>query len=148
MRSLTGQDSARGEGARVLVDEFRRLPNTDEWQSAKWAISDALATLADASLADDLLELLRDRRHGGARQRLCDALARTKDERAPDALIELLDEPDLAGHAISALRRFGPKAWLPHLERARPALVRLSEDRGAPPLARKQAAAVLGRLSS
>jgi HEAT repeat protein len=148
VRSLTGEDSARGEGARVLVDEFRRLPNTDEWQSAKWAIADALATLADASLAGDLLELLRDRRHGRARQRLCDALARTKDERAPDALIALLDEPDLAGHSISALRRYGPRAWLPHLERARPALERVAEDRGAPPFARKQARAALGRLSS
>jgi hypothetical protein len=148
VRSLTGEDSAKGEGACVLVNEFRQAPNTEEWHSVKWAIGDALATLADASLADDLLELLQDGRHGSSRQRLCDALARTKDDRAPEALIALLDEPDLAGHAISALRRYGPKAWLPHLERARPTLERLAGDRGVPPVARRQAAAALERLPS
>jgi hypothetical protein len=148
VRSLTGEKAAEGTGARALISEFKELPNTEEWHSVKWAIGDALATLAGPSLADDLLELLRDGRHGSARQRLCDALARTKDERAPDALIALLDESDLAGHAISALRRFGPKAWRPHLERARPKLERLADDRSASPLARKQAKAVLERLAS
>jgi HEAT repeat protein len=111
-------------------------------------MSDALTALADASLADDLLDLLRDSRHGRARQRLCDALARTKDPRATKALIALLDEPDLAGHAVSALRRFGPKKWLPYLERARPKLERLADDGSVPPLAHKQARAALERLPS
>jgi hypothetical protein len=147
-RSLAGEEAAKGAGARALAAEFGKAPSTAEWHSAKWAMADALATLADASLADDLVVLVRERRHGSARQRLCDALARTKDERAPDALIALLDEPDLAGHAISALRRYGPKAWRPHLERARPTLERLAKDPDVPPLARKQAAAALERLAS
>jgi len=147
-RSLTGEEAAKGEGARALIGEFRKAPSTDEWHSPKWAMADALATLADASMADDLLDLIRDKRHGRSRQRLCDALARTKDDRAPDALIALLDEPDLAGHAISALRRFGPKVWRPYLERARPKLERLAADPDAPPVARKQAAAALERLAS
>jgi hypothetical protein len=147
VRSLTGEAAAEGEGARALVDEFRQTPSTGrEWFSVKWAIGDALATLADAGVADDLLELVRDQSHGKARERLCDALVRTKDPRAPDALIEVLDEPELAGHAISALRRLGPKASLPHLARARPKLERLVDDPSAAPLARKQAVAALERL--
>jgi HEAT repeat protein len=148
VRSLPGEPSAEGEGARALVDEFRRTPSSDEWQSVKWAIGDALATIADAMVADELLELVHDRSHGRARQRLCDALARTKDPRAPDALIEVLHEPDLAGHAISALRRLGPKASLPHLERARPKLERIRDDPSATPLAHKQAALALKRLGA
>jgi HEAT repeat protein len=146
VRSLTGEAAAAGYGARALVAEFREMPSTEEWSSVKWAVGDALATLADAGVADDLLELVRDQTHGKARERLCDALARTKDPRAPDALIAALDDPELAGHAISALRRLGPKASLPHLERARPRLERLVEDSGATPLARKQATAALARL--
>jgi hypothetical protein len=148
IRSLTGRKEAKGAGGRALVEEFRRLPSSDEWLSAKWAIGDALATLADASLADDLLELVGDKRHGSARERLCDALARTKDSRAPDALIALLDDPEVAGHAISALRGLGPKSSLPHLERARAKLERLADDSGAAPMTRKQAKAALERLEA
>jgi HEAT repeat protein len=148
IRSLAGRKEAKSEGGRALVEEFRRLPPSDEWSSVKWAIGDALATLADASVADDLLELVRDQSHGKARERLCDALVRTKDPRAPKTLIEALDDPDLAGHAISALRGLGPKSSLPHLERARPKLERLVEDSGATPLARKQAGAALERLEA
>jgi hypothetical protein len=44
---------------------------------------------------------------------LCDALKRTADPRAPDALIDLIDDDDIAGHAIYALRSYGPKTALP-----------------------------------
>jgi hypothetical protein len=148
VRSLAGQKEAKGEGGRALVEEFRRLPRSHKWLSVKWAIGDALTTVADETLADDLLKLVQDRSHGRARERLCDALARTKDPRAPDALIALLDDPELAGHAISALRSLGPKSSLPHLERVRPKLERLADDARAAPLTRKQAKAALDRLQA
>jgi HEAT repeat protein len=74
-----------------------------------------------------------------------DALARTKDERALDVLVTLVDDEEVAGHAISALRSLGPKSSLQYLSRARPALVRQASG-GATPLARRQAKAALERL--
>jgi HEAT repeat protein len=142
VRSLTGQKAATPLALQPLVAEFRRA---DE-DGLKWAIGNALATLADDSIADELVELVRDRRHGRSREMLMDALARTKDERALDALVELVDDDDVAGHAISALRRLGPKSSLPYLERARGSLERQAAE-GRTPLARRQASAALARLN-
>jgi HEAT repeats len=145
-RSLTGVKTARSEAARAIVTEFR---NADmDAEAEKWAYGNALATLADAEIADDLLELVRDGRHGRARQMLCDALKRTKDPRAPDALIELIDDDDIAGHAISALRSYGPKSALPHLERARPKLEAVLTRPTASPLAKRQSQKALERLAA
>jgi hypothetical protein len=85
--------------------------------------------LAELEIADDLVELITDPRHGRAREMLCDALTRTKDSRAPDVLIELIDDDDVAAHAILALRRHGPKSSLPHLRRARSSLMPFSSGR-------------------
>jgi hypothetical protein len=141
VRSLTGEKTATPLALEPLVAEFRRAD--DDW--LKWAIGNALATLADDSIADELVELARDRRHGRSREMVMDALARTKDGRALDALVALVDDDDVAGHAISALRRLGPKSSLPYLERARPALERQAAD-GEKLLARRQASAALARL--
>jgi HEAT repeat protein len=142
VRSLTGEKAATPLALELLVAEFRRADD----HGLKWAIGNALATLADDSIADELVELAQDRRHGSSREMLMDALARTKDERALGALVELVDDDDVAGHAISALRRLGPKRSLPYLERARPSLERQAAD-GETPLARRQASAALARLS-
>lgn len=61
-RSLTGVKTAHSEAARAIFAEFRNA-NLDA-ETEKWAYGNALATLADAETADDLLELVRDRRHG------------------------------------------------------------------------------------
>jgi HEAT repeat protein len=142
VRSLTGEKAATPLALEPLVAEFRRADD----DGLKWAIGNALATLADDSIAEELVELARDRRHGRSREMLMDALARTKDERALDALVELVDDDDVAGHAISALRRLGPKSSLPYLARARPALERQAAE-GVWPIARSQATKALERLS-
>src|SRR5258708_36614365 len=68
-RSLTGQPEARRLGAaRVLVDQFRLL---GKHVHTKWAFANALATLADATVADDLIALLRSPEHGHSREMLC-----------------------------------------------------------------------------
>ena len=143
VRSLTGEKAATPDALKPLVSEFRQAAD-DEW-GLKWAIGNALATLADDSIAEDLIALASDRRHGRSREMLTDALARTKDERALDLLVELVDDDEVAGHAISALRRLGPKSSLPYLERARSALERQATE-GVWPIARKQARAALERL--
>jgi HEAT repeat protein len=147
-RSVTAEPAARGAGARVLVDEFRKAPRTDEWSSAKWAFANALETLADEAVADDLIELLRDPRHGRSRQMLCEALRRTKDPRAADVLIDLIRDPDVSGHAIHALRSYGPKSSLPHLRQARPQLEQVLADPRSSDFARRMARKSLERVGA
>ncbi len=143
-RGMTGEPSARGEGARALLAEFRK-PADD---NLKWVLGNALSTLADASLADDLIALVQDRTHGRGRQMLCDALRRTKDPRAPDVLIELIPDPEIGGHAIHALRAYGPKSSLPHLQRARPTLQKVLSDPSQSHFAQRMAKKSLERLDA
>ncbi len=145
-RSLAGTRRAPHGAAQVLIEEFRRA-DPDAWLE-KWAYANTLAVLAGPEDADDLLELLRDRRHGRAREMLCDALKRTKDPRAPDALIDLIEDDDVSGHAILALRRYGPKSALPHLRRALPKLQGVLARRTATPFARRQAQKALERITN
>ena len=141
VRSLTGTKAATPASLEPLIEEFRSADD----HHLKWAIGNALATLADESIADELIDLAGDRRHGRSREMLMDALARTKDKRALDLLVELVGDDDVAGHAISALRRLGPKTSLPYLERARPVLERQARE-GTTHIARKHATAALKRL--
>lgn len=145
-RSLTGTKTAGPAAAQAILTEFGSAPMEDE--STKWAYANALATLAGADIADELVELIRDPRHGRARQMLCDALKRTKDPRAPDLLIGLIDDDDVAGHAILALRSYGPKSALPHLRRAQPSLAAVLERPTASEFARRQARKALERLQT
>jgi len=147
-RSLTGEAAADGISAKALVNEFGSAPDTAEWTLAKWAFGLALSTLADASVADELIDLLRQRRHGMARQMLCEALRRTNDPRAPEVLIGLIDDRDIGGHAIHALRSYGPKSSLPHLRRARPELEKVLMDANASGFARRMARKSLERLDA
>lgn len=145
-RGMTGESSAMGAGAKALLNEFRRAPIDDV--GLKWAIGNALSTLADPSLSDDLIELLQDPRHGTGRQMLCEALRRTKDPRAPDVLISLISDADMSGHAIAALRDYGPKTSLPYLKKARPALENVLLDRRSSDLAKRMARKSLERLDA
>jgi HEAT repeat protein len=73
--------------------------------------------VADASVFDDLVELVRDKRHGQAREMLAPALANTKHPRAVEVLIELLDDEEIAGHAVYALRLLAPPEARSAIER-------------------------------
>lgn len=141
VRSLAGQGSARGEGTRRLIAEFRRPEYADE-ASLRWAIGNTLATLAGPADADAIIEILHDRSAGMARQMLCDALSRTKDPRRVAVLIDLIGDDTVAGHAISALRRIG-RGTLPEPERVRPMLEALLVRPSATQFAQRQARAAL-----
>jgi hypothetical protein len=95
---------AKGVAARPLIEEFRKAQN---WL-LKWAIGNALSVVADKSVFDEVVELVRDKRHGRAREMLPLALVKTKDPRVVPILIELLNDEEIAGHAVSALRRLAP----------------------------------------
>lgn len=143
VRHLTAEPEAERRGAAAaLIDEFERAGDV----SLKWAIGNALSTLATRDDADCLIRLLRDQQHGAARRMLCDALKRTKDPRAPDVLIELVGDHDVGGHAILALRLYGPRSSLPYLRRAEPKLLQVLDDEESSPFTRRQAGKALERL--
>lgn len=79
---------------------------------------------------------------------LCEALRRTKDPQAPEVLTDLISDPDVGGHAIAALRDYGPKSSLPYLESAQPALERVLTDPNASDFARRMAKMSLERLAA
>jgi HEAT repeat protein len=143
-RSLRGEREATGEGARQLIAAYRRMPDSES--GARWAIADALSTLVGPADADDVITLLRNRVSGVARQMLCDALTRTRDPRAPDVLIELIDDDEVNGHAILALRRLGRWRTVPIPERSRPKLMAVLDRPGAGDFAKSQARKALATL--
>ncbi len=106
---------ARPIAARPLIEEFRKAPM--EEVNFKWSIGSALSVVADESVFDELVELVRDKRHGLAREMLAPALANTKHSRAVEVLIELLDDEEVAGHALKALRKMAPPEARSAIER-------------------------------
>jgi len=116
---------AKPVAAAALIGEYRKLDDSSAFH-LKWAIGNALSVVADDSVFEDVAALVRDRRHGRAREMLALALANMKDPRAVDVLIELLGDEEVAGHALSALRKLKakkarsrieqfldhPKAWI------------------------------------
>jgi hypothetical protein len=146
VRSLAGHRSARGEGARRLIEEFRR-PEYAEESSLRWAIGNTLATIAGLADADGIIEILVDRSGGTDRQMLCDALSRTRDPRRVDVLIDLIDDDAVAGHAILALRRLARGAHL-QTERVRSLLQALLARPSATEFGQRQARAALKTAGS
>jgi len=64
----------------------------------------ALAEIADKSVIDDVMRLVKDRSLGNDRAPLLIALRRSKDPRAKMLLMELRDDPDL-GPELKKMRR-------------------------------------------
>jgi HEAT repeat protein len=85
----------------------------------KWWIGKAIGVVADKSVFEELVMLVRDKRHGPAREMLVVGLARTRGPRTIDVLIELLDDPDVAGQAVEALGRLRAVKALPAIQRLR-----------------------------
>jgi HEAT repeat protein len=116
---------ARPAAASPLIHEFVKAPSDSEL-GLRWTIANALAVVADDSVFDDVVTLLRNPAYGRAREMLALALANMKTPRAVDVLIAALQDPQLAGHAVKALGRLKskraesairpftnhPKAWI------------------------------------
>lgn len=106
---------AKPIAARPLIEEFRKASMEDKL--LKETIASALIEVADASVFDEILELVRDKRHGLARAGLAVALAKTKDPRAVGVLMELLDDEEIVWAAVYALRLLAPPEARSALER-------------------------------
>lgn len=93
----------------VFLEQFQKL-HDPEGTGLKWVIGNALEVLADDNIFDELVEIVRDKQHRRAREMVVLALAKMKNPQAVDVLIELLDDEEVAGNAVWALRKLGAKA--------------------------------------
>ena len=98
---------AKPAAAIPLIIEFRNFRFTGRRSdAAKWGIANALSFVADESVFEEITELLRDGRHGIAREMLVYGLKNMKKEpRAIEVLIEMLDDPIVGRHALAVLRK-------------------------------------------
>jgi hypothetical protein len=88
----------------VLLDAFRAWAVRDP--SVGWSIGDALATAADRSHLEVLLDIARHREYGYARAMVVDSLWRyRRDDRVGTVLKNLMNDPDVSLAAMTALRR-------------------------------------------
>lgn len=101
-----------------LLAAFEKWAQHDD-SATGWHLGDALGTAATVAQVGTLVRVAQDRRYGEARQMVVHALGRFK--KAPEVeqtLLGLVEDPDVALHAMQALRRvLGAEEALAHLER-------------------------------
>lgn len=97
----------RGIAFEPLVQEFCRTHNPDS--GYKWGVGCAIAQTATPETVPTVLELIRDKRHGKARQELPLALLCLPMDEAQTLLEPLREDPDLAKCATEALKRIRSK---------------------------------------
>ena len=106
---------AKPDAAPAMIREF--LAAEPSQDSYKWIVGNGLSVVADDSVANDVIQLVSDPRHGKARQMLAIALGDMRDPRVLRVLVGLLDDSQIRGHAIIGLRKLGATAAKPYLER-------------------------------
>lgn len=100
------------EATEQLLIEFHKSENP----SYKWAIGNTLSIIQDRKHVDELLEIVKNPKHGIARQMIVIALGKMKVKEAIPLLIELLNDEDVVGHVISALSYYKDPAVIPYIE--------------------------------
>lgn len=144
VRLLTDR-MARPVAARPMIEEFKRTPSTEPWMlHYKTAIASGLAVVADDSVFDETVALLRDRDHGWSRGMLCIALGRMKHPLVEDVLLEILErERNVTPVAVtrSAIRALGNRKS----SRAKPVLAGFLDH--PEPLVRKEAQKSLDKIA-
>lgn len=116
VRALSVKE-ARGNADAALVHEFKSIPPDDrEHQSLKWAIGNALSTVATDKVANDLYELAQDKAHGKAREMVVVALGNLRDPGAVEVLMNLLDDEEVCGHAIIAVTKLKAPQAVPKIQ--------------------------------
>ena len=92
------------EAIPTLLSEYEKAdPQTDG--GIKWAIGSALEVLCHEDILEDLVRLATDRRNGKSREMLVLALAKIRCEEARTVLTQLLADEEVAGHAVTAMRK-------------------------------------------
>lgn len=105
-RALTTKISG-DDAYTALVREFKRLPESQDpdQHEFKWALGNAISVVSDKTNFDEIVDLVRDKRHGITRDMTVLRLARLEPHKAVAVLIELLADDEVAGHAVTALSK-------------------------------------------
>lgn len=106
---------ARPAAGPVLISEFENTPK--EAESLRWSIGSALEVLAEPSLLPRIIEIVTNQENGKSREMFVLALGKIRNPRSTEVLIKLLDDEQVAGHAVMALRKLKAPEALDHLER-------------------------------
>jgi HEAT repeat protein len=114
VRSLSTKH-ARGVAAPMLIEEFKKAKGDP--LGLQWTIGNALEVVGDRSVFSELAALAKDRSYGRGREMVVVALATTGHPDAPGELVKLLEDDEVAGHAVLALRRLAPIEARSHIER-------------------------------
>jgi len=103
----------------ALVDEFRKQPDSADaaQHGFKWALGNAISIVANRNHFNEIVELIRDRRHGTTRDMLVLRLADLDCDRAIGILIDLLADEDVVREALMALGKLKAQKARRHIER-------------------------------
>lgn len=99
---------AKSIAGRPLIKEFKKKPI---W-SLGWAIGNGLAVVADDSVFEDIVKLVKDKSYGRSREMVVVSLANMNNPYAEDVLIDLLDDEEVKGFAVIALGKLKSKKAL------------------------------------
>lgn len=103
VRALTVRE-AKGKASQALISEFKSAGFGPEVHGLKWAIGNALHTVALPHDAHEILELTKDDRNASTRQFLCRTLGKLKYRASIPTLIRLLQVTELCVPAMEGLR--------------------------------------------
>jgi HEAT repeat protein len=101
LRILTNNPH-KGMTDKFLLNIYATWPINIE-TSLKWEIGNALAETASKDSVKDIIDLIKDKRHGTDREMLAIALGNIGDKTAIPFLISCLDDEDITGHVVIAL---------------------------------------------
>jgi hypothetical protein len=95
---------ARGHAGPVVLKQLDEVSDTNEL-GLKWVIGSALGVISDVGMADQIIEVLLDRRLGRAREMIFDAVPRIARSRPEivGALRSLLDDETVLPFVIASL---------------------------------------------
>lgn len=105
-----------------ILEEFRSVPRSpsEKEKLSLWAMGNALYVLWEDSFFEDYMQLAREKRYGRGRQMIVLGFGKSKlQERATDFLLSLEDDPEVIGHAISALASLLGPPRMKHWRRPR-----------------------------
>jgi HEAT repeat protein len=108
-----------GEDAyRALVEEYWKPSGSGDVaeQGFKWALGNAISVAADRSRFNEVVKMIRDKRHGSSRAPMVLRLPNLDPSKSIDVLIELLTDDEVAGYAVKALRKLRAKKAVNNIE--------------------------------